>query len=784
MLKLSLILVPVVLLAALILTSCSTTRLPSVKGKITSETEVKMNDLYWTAYYSCKGRRLMIFTTSMESCGHRIHGINVNRRGKFKLPSAFFLTFLSEPSPDCEYDLYHKNQENQLFSASWFPDKKPIDVLFTIVKKNITVKLDTTVINEIINIIEKHYNYVNLSKLSMKLNYEIRPGYYNKEMKFYAEELLQKDSISFTEYIAIPHEDWHFNSNDFSQEKFTLEIYEVDKGRGDKTLLKLSESRDFKPENYNKNITFSLKDKEQAKYLINNIQNSFFASAVQKKNIEEVRNLLKKGADPNRRTKDKIPVIIEATKDKNYDIVKMLLDAGADVNSSYENKSVIGHAIAKVIPENSSIYYLYRKRDGVEKYLAEIKEIEKIIKLLLKNGAKVEKDSSGIPNLIQAVYLNDYKLVKKLIEQGADVNSIYEGIRLEEISVLEQAITSPKILTQLYSKGEKSEQYLAELEKNDKIIKLLIKHGAKIEEDSRILWKCLLMHTFSRIDFLAQNGSIDINILLENNLYHSYTKKMSYVHIATDKDPETAIPVIKFLLNKGMDVNLKDEKGQSPLLYALTNRNFYRSKYILSERAGKNISKIIYNLIANGADIKAKNKDNQTVLHVLLDRKYEKALRINRIETEEIDSADIKKRDDLLKLVNYLIDYGIDINAVDDDGFTAFHYCAQGGHLNVSELLLNKGVDINYPVQSTKVDTAGNKEYNLFYNNYSPLFITAVKASMHDPENIRMFELLLKRGGDIHYKPENGKTLDDIINHKMEKTTILLKKILKKYCAD
>ena len=771
------------IISIVILTSCAT-RIPSIKGKIASETDIKMNDLYWQAYYTCKGRRLMIYTTTIENCGHRHHTINVNKHGKFKLPSAFFITFLSNPSAYCDYDLYYKNQKNKLFTATWFPDKKSSDVLLTIVKKNITVKFDTTVINKIIDIIEKHYNNINFSKLTIKFNYEIKPGHYSNEMEFGIEELLQKDSISFSEYIAMPHKYLYYNSNNIFQEKFTLEIYKFDNRHGKRILLELFKSRDFKLENYDKDVTFSLKDKKQAQSLITNIQNSFFASAVQQNNIEEVRKLLKKGADPNKKTNENIPVLIEATKDKNYELIKILLDAGADVNSSYENKSVIDHAIAKVIPENSPVYYLYRNRDGVEKYIAAIKKMGKIIELLLKNGAEIENDSSDIPNLIKAVYFNDYKLVKKLVEQGADVNSIYEGIRLAEISVLEQAITSPKILPELYIKGKKSKKYLDELEENNKIIKLLIKHGAKIEEDSRILWKCILMHTFNRIDFLAENGCIDIKKLLENKFSHSFIKEMSYLHIATDKEQEIAIPVIRYLLNKGMDVDIKNKKGQTPLLYTLTNRNFYRSKYILGERTGKNISKIIYKLIDNGADVKAKNKDKQTVLHALLDRKYEKALRINRIEAEEIDSADIKQRDDLLELVNYLIDLGIDINAVDDDGFIAFHYCAQGGHLNVAKLLLNKGIDINYPIQSTKVDTAGNKEYGLFYSNYTPLFITATKASMHDPENIRMFELLLKRGADINYKPEDGETLDDIINNNLEETIIVLKNILKKYSVD
>ena len=48
-----------------------------------------------------------------------------------------------------------------------------------------------------------------------------------------------------------------------------------------------------------------------------------------------------------------------------------------------------------------------------------------------------------------------------------------------------------------------------------------------------------------------------------------------------------------------------------------------------------------------------------------------------------------------MNIVEILLDRGIDINSKDDDGSTALDDAAREGHMNVVEILLDRGIDIN-----------------------------------------------------------------------------------------
>ena len=78
-------------------------------------------------------------------------------------------------------------------------------------------------------------------------------------------------------------------------------------------------------------------------------------------------------------------------------------------------------------------------------------------------------------------------------------------------------------------------------------------------------------------------------------------------------------------------------------------------------------TEIIKLLIANGADVNAKNKDERTPLH----------------------DATSKER------AEQLVTNGADVNAKDMFGKTPLHYAARSGQKEIVELLIAKGADMN-----------------------------------------------------------------------------------------
>jgi ankyrin repeat protein len=122
-------------------------------------------------------------------------------------------------------------------------------------------------------------------------------------------------------------------------------------------------------------------------------------------------------------------------------------------------------------------------------------------------------------------------------------------------------------------------------------------------------------------------------------------------------------------LDKGVDVNAKDEFGRTPLHYAAT----------------KEIAEL---LIAKGADVNAKDMPGFTPLH--------RAARFSRYEIAKL-----------------LISKGADVNARDDDGFTPLHEAAYSftggrGPIRTVELLISKGANVNSKGESggTPLDIA------------------------------------------------------------------------------
>ena len=54
-------------------------------------------------------------------------------------------------------------------------------------------------------------------------------------------------------------------------------------------------------------------------------------------------------------------------------------------------------------------------------------------------------------------------------------------------------------------------------------------------------------------------------------------------------------------------------------------------------------------------------------------------------------------REGRTEIVEYLIANGADVNAVDDDGWTASMWASRNGQTKIAELLIAEGADVSYP---------------------------------------------------------------------------------------
>ena len=111
---------------------------------------------------------------------------------------------------------------------------------------------------------------------------------------------------------------------------------------------------------------------------------------------------------------------------------------------------------------------------------------------------------------------------------------------------------------------------------------------------------------------------------------------------------------MKSLIAAGANVNVNNRNGVTPLLAA----------------ADKNHLAIVLHLIANGANVNAKDSERLfapcgvTALHLSSDKGY-------------------------LELVKLLLENGADVNAKDDDGVTPLDYAKKNNQIEVIEILSN-----------------------------------------------------------------------------------------------
>ena len=117
-------------------------------------------------------------------------------------------------------------------------------------------------------------------------------------------------------------------------------------------------------------------------------------NAVRSENVQEVRNLISRGAKVNA-----LPVLQSAAETGNREMVQILLDAGADVNRrDASGNTPISRAL------------IFEKGD--------------IAKLLLQRGATLYEPEEA---LIFAILLHDAELVRTLLEKGVRANATGNG---------------------------------------------------------------------------------------------------------------------------------------------------------------------------------------------------------------------------------------------------------------------------------------------------------------------------------------------------------------------
>ena len=329
--------------------------------------------------------------------------------------------------------------------------------------------------------------------------------------------------------------------------------------------------------------------------------------------VEILSYLLDNGADMNAVTNIEghtITPLIAAVQSGNLESVKVLLKYGADIEGRGDFKYVSkDHPFHSVSFEGCTPLFVAAVNGNVE-----------ILSCLLDSGADLNAvantEGHTITPLIFAVQNGDLDRVKLLLMYGADI----EGQGDFKLAAPPYRSVSFKCCTPLF---------VAAVNGNVKILSSLLENGADINAVSEGLYTPLMMavrykHT-DAVEFLMDQGA-DANLQDENGytaLHYvaRYCRSFDAIHLccfnnrsdfniqSTDNFTPLMLAVkslnlnaVNYLLQNGAYLDLEDRNGQR-CLQDLVCSGFETSCEILSS------------LIRNGADINARvNEMNQTLL--------------------------------------------------------------------------------------------------------------------------------------------------------------------------
>lgn len=188
--------------------------------------------------------------------------------------------------------------------------------------------------------------------------------------------------------------------------------------------------------------------------------------------------------------------------------------------------------------------------------------------------------------------------------------------------------------------------------------------------------------------------------------------------------------IVKLLVEKGSDVNYKDDNGVTPIHFGCMSGNVDLVKYLVEKGADINaVSKI-----GRKPAVDAVFGGNVEVLKYL----ESKGVNMKGLEAGAGNTPlHIATGRGNIEMLKYFILKGYDVNKKNDASQTPFTWAIGGGNTEILRLFIENGADVNFK------DRLSGK---------TTLHFACVKG------NAELADFLIKKGADVNIKDNNGRT--------------------------
>ena len=394
-----------------------------------------------------------------------------------------------------------------------------------------------------------------------------------------------------------------------------------------------------------------------------------------------------------------------AVDNEDSTCLSILLKSGAKISEKNNN----GYTPLMIACSGMNSFELYPKN----------------VDFLINNGADIfERDSEGNDALLLAMNKPNEEIIKLLIKKGADIhtkNRIGANILMNAV----KNSANNEMLSLLFAlKGENDDKEELNIDNNIDIIKYLISLGIDVNEKDAVGHPAITYAAFynpdpRNLDLLIQNGA-DIN--------YSTDKKENLLIIAARNNRNEK--VIEYLLDKGFDKNYVTSEGETPILAASQNSNLVVLKKLIEK--GANLEAIDNNK-RNALFIAALCNPNPEVVSFIIDKGIPVNYRDPIGNTAVLYAAQNYNEN----VIKTLVKKGADLQAVNENGFTALMSAMSAGNNNVEvvKYLIENGIDVNAKDSDN---------------------ITALMYASNSIINPEIIELLITAGADVSDEDVNG----------------------------
>jgi ankyrin repeat protein len=381
-----------------------------------------------------------------------------------------------------------------------------------------------------------------------------------------------------------------------------------------------------------------------------------------------VKHLITKGANPNINAKTYLTPLQLAVLIRNEELVKIILTS---------NNLLINSKTSDTADKVTALWYA--ARDGSDN----------IIKLLLNKGADINAvaQSSLMSPLCIAMQKKHPETAKLLISKGANVNLVdksgYNGLiwatTIKDINLFKLFLDKTTNVDIQDKTNGNTPLFWASRGKSLDQMKLLLDKGSKdpANKGGNKAW-----------DVALSNFFYDMTKMLNTKLYKLDQKSLDLWFAAKKGN----IDGMKKALESGanIDLTIKDRSDTTPLMQAILSKNTIAVKFLIDK--GANVNKIDNKKFSPLYYISEQTGDHVLKIAKLL---IDAGADVNKEHKEKLTALDIASALGNIDLMNLLVTSNANINHFADDNWNALHQAFYEGKLKSIQFLLSKGAKID-----------------------------------------------------------------------------------------